>query len=568
MTRRFVSACLGAAFVGALAVSPPVVAKPPDLPLDETVTVAARMKPPVEEPIQPREGSPLSGGAIVPTPEAEPTAPPRIEPFLPEPILKPLPLYRLSDIKVQVSETTSGSLLFGVGVNSNSGMSGSIFLNERNFDCSKTLIPALYQLRPTARCTLAGSLLFGLHPLMTLLPVDKLLNAPCDHPQPVIEDDVLADYPENFETTDDDAVLQARGCVCTGFRSHYLNGADAWQWLLSHWANRHAVPPAEQNEGYVCVLASDSVAMDDEMTPNAAPELLPMPHEVCDADEDGITCPYLRQQRMDRHACQLADPEIGREVLDNLKRLQEAECLLEMARVLAHEGYSLLAMDCCLRAQERCAGSPCAERASTVLMEMMCGNIHPTTSAEEAAEDATEKSQETIKSDPSVELLVDGLMKSCHLLVSQGMHEQAAEMARQAFALDPQRVMADPLVYKMHLLAETPVQQQTGASEDTEQQCPYCSSGGMPIRGILKEKKKPASPSTTLRVPVPPPVDYEVVPALERVITESSVDIGAQEDGSLHVEGDYSLGGQVYHLRYRHGNMAFWKTTDASKVKP
>jgi hypothetical protein len=48
---------------------------------------------------------------------------------------------------------------------------------------------------------------------------------------------------------------------------------------------------------------------------------------------------------------------------------------------------------------------------------------------------------------------VNGLMKACHLAMSEGRHARAAELAREAFALDPERVLADPLVYKMHLLS-------------------------------------------------------------------------------------------------------------------
>lgn len=38
------------------------------------------------------------------------------------------------DVLITVQETQTGSLIFGVGVNSNSGLNGSIVLNERNFD--------------------------------------------------------------------------------------------------------------------------------------------------------------------------------------------------------------------------------------------------------------------------------------------------------------------------------------------------------------------------------------------------------------------------------------------------
>jgi outer membrane protein assembly complex protein YaeT len=38
------------------------------------------------------------------------------------------------DIRIDVNEANTGSLVFGIGVNSNSGLTGSIVLNERNFD--------------------------------------------------------------------------------------------------------------------------------------------------------------------------------------------------------------------------------------------------------------------------------------------------------------------------------------------------------------------------------------------------------------------------------------------------
>jgi outer membrane protein insertion porin family len=41
------------------------------------------------------------------------------------------------DVLVNIHETTTGSLLFGVGVNSDAGLTGSIALNERNFDITR-----------------------------------------------------------------------------------------------------------------------------------------------------------------------------------------------------------------------------------------------------------------------------------------------------------------------------------------------------------------------------------------------------------------------------------------------
>jgi outer membrane protein assembly complex protein YaeT len=41
------------------------------------------------------------------------------------------------DVQINVQETHTGSLLFGVGVNSDAGLTGSIVLNERNFDITR-----------------------------------------------------------------------------------------------------------------------------------------------------------------------------------------------------------------------------------------------------------------------------------------------------------------------------------------------------------------------------------------------------------------------------------------------
>jgi beta-lactamase regulating signal transducer with metallopeptidase domain len=44
------------------------------------------------------------------------------------------PAQQMKDIRVDVQENSTGSLIFGVGVNSDSGLTGQISLNERNFD--------------------------------------------------------------------------------------------------------------------------------------------------------------------------------------------------------------------------------------------------------------------------------------------------------------------------------------------------------------------------------------------------------------------------------------------------
>jgi hypothetical protein len=53
-----------------------------------------------------------------------------------------------------------------------------------------------------------------------------------------------------------------------------------------------------------------------------------------------------------------------------------------------------------------------------------------------------------------IEEQVTGLMKACYLAIGDERFEKAVDLARQAYALDPVRVQGDPIIYKMHLLAE------------------------------------------------------------------------------------------------------------------
>jgi outer membrane protein insertion porin family len=47
------------------------------------------------------------------------------------------------DVRVDVQESRTGSLLFGVGVNSDAGLTGGVVLNERNFDINELNIDIL-----------------------------------------------------------------------------------------------------------------------------------------------------------------------------------------------------------------------------------------------------------------------------------------------------------------------------------------------------------------------------------------------------------------------------------------
>lgn len=48
----------------------------------------------------------------------------------------------------------------------------------------------------------------------------------------------------------------------------------------------------------------------------------------------------------------------------------------------------------------------------------------------------------------------------------------------------------------------------------------------------------------------------------------SNIEVGTNSDGGLMMFADYSLGGSVYHLRYKQGSLKIWTTPDSSKRKP
>jgi hypothetical protein len=63
-------------------------------------------------------------------------------------------------------------------------------------------VPALYRLPVSARKRLAASVLFSLHPLLTLAPTAAILDAPGDHPHPCVPGEWLASMPSEEGTGD------------------------------------------------------------------------------------------------------------------------------------------------------------------------------------------------------------------------------------------------------------------------------------------------------------------------------------------------------------------------------
>jgi hypothetical protein len=108
---------------------------------------------------------------------------------------------------------------------------------------------------------------------------------------------------------------------------------------------------------------------------------------------------------------------------------------------------------------------------------------------------------------------VNGLMKACYLAISVGHIEKAADLARQAHALDPARVEGDPLIYKMHLLAEQSIQTAPKKGACPKSQCPKCCPTEHPGCDEPGPSVRPNLPRVSDDVPV----------ALDEVLTGKDV---------------------------------------------
>jgi hypothetical protein len=121
---------------------------------------------------------------------------------------------------------------------------------------------------------------------------------------------------------------------------------------------------------------------------------------------------------------------------------------------------------------------------------------------------------------------VNGLMKACYLAIGEGRIEKAADLARQAHALDPARVEGDPLIYKMHLFAEQSIQTAPKMGDCPKSQCPKCCP--------TERKASCDEPGLSLR-PELPDVSSDVPVVMDEVLTGKDVLNKAKK-------GCYSLG--------------------------
>jgi tetratricopeptide (TPR) repeat protein len=96
-------------------------------------------------------------------------------------------------------------------------------------------------------------------------------------------------------------------------------------------------------------------------------------HPPTSSEASSSACPYMHQHRPagKKPVHLLAEPAKGRDVLTNLKLLQQADDGLERARQLARCGHILQAMECLEAVRKLCPGSSYDRRVNEVLAEIL-----------------------------------------------------------------------------------------------------------------------------------------------------------------------------------------------------
>jgi hypothetical protein len=112
---------------------------------------------------------------------------------------------------------------------------------------------------------------------------------------------------------------------------------------------------------------------------------------------------------------------------------------------------------------------------------------------------------------------VEGLLKACRILIETGNHEQADKLACDAFALDADKVLDDPMVSQIYLKVRQQSKYQGRPAEKCGEPCGLCPAG--------YGRKECEQPTPILEVLQPSmlPVGHKVVKPLEVVEEESEL---------------------------------------------
>lgn len=509
-------------------------------------------------------------------------------------------------------------------------------------------LPWMFQLSPTPRRRFASYLLFGIHPLLLLMPTDRLLDAPTDHPSPepmpIITGPLevlgpkqdsgvtpfvsVASYPSS-----DDADGGKRGREAEREIARKLDRTVTLS--FSDVPLREVIEDLRTFQGmniYIDARAfeEDGIRLDDlkvnvtldGVSFKSALDLILRPCGLAYVIQDEVlqvTTPAHARGKLQTKLYKVKDllPKPGTPSKD-APASPEEQLVKLIASTVAPQSW------------REVGGEGVIEYFPTTRTLV----VNQTADVQEQVEEllaSLRRVKDRWEGDKReadarrAAARIDGLLKACRILHETGSDAQAEKLACEAFALDADKVLDDPVVSQIYLLVRQQSKYRGDAepAETSPAPCGVCPAGygrkesdqAAPILELLQ-----SSPSVDWKAPRelevveeececvrPNPVRPLAVAKPFRASEASGVfEVTSAKDGphgpesfldrlgewldpgewleqclpgppahgcfeigidptslSLSVFGECRLSGLTVHVVYRRGSLAFWATPDA-----
>jgi hypothetical protein len=454
-------------------------------------------------------------------------------------------------------------------------------IGRLQFQGDPTLIPAMARLSPTQRQHYASTLLLGIHPLLALVSTEDLVDLPCDHPGKVVSyplQERIVEGPNGeilhtFGIDQNEPPLfevygGEEGSLCGIFSMHWQPPLsppmpmDSATWMIpgvfclplpcrpvplprlpqlsatqrQHYASTvlfgiHpllALIPTEQLVDMPC--DHPAVVVQRVTESDVAGVFVHGPGVNSDAGLNGTIVPVQPGVH--------GTIEIGIGFSLQGGPTYKLDVTEFQPNGTEHKEQGL---DACVEALRR------ALTTETLPMPHRVDGGCEESSIPPMSQMTDDHFQHCI---PGVDVMVTGLLKACHQAVDSCRCEHAVDLARQAFALDPQRVKGDPMVNKLHQMANKdayhapagtfcPFCQQSigfgdnlcGGCEFREPAyCPDCPFCQQPMQPKAAPDKVPMTKLIIIQ-PLLPTIDPQTVRDLEDLIRAAETE--EQEEPTL-----------------------------------
>jgi hypothetical protein len=312
----------------------------------------------------------------------------------------------------------------------------------------------------------------------------------------------------------------------------------------------HLSPPAEDGVGPRTDRQRPWTAPDemwDQLNTPALCRSEPKTQPAPATEASQITCPYLKNQAKTREAPKIDIEDLDNSVLEKLDQLKAAERILRLADYYRKVGDKTAAGLLYLKVQKLCPGSGLDRKAGTRLRKMCREVTKECATAAEEEQEATPPQPERVQpqrkvSEADAAKKIGRLLEASHKAYMAGNYFRSAELARNALEIDAAAVQAHPLVYKMNLLKQIqdkvasllpafgPMESKDKPVPQTREPIVIQAEEEPPVEGLPSIEAPPREAGDieeSLR-PLPPPIDPEVVKALEKVMAEAADPLAAK----------------------------------------